>query len=449
MRKLSFIGSLLLATVLVNGQKKEVNNAYNAYVNAYFDKAKDAIDRAILNDETAKDAKTWMYRGNIYLRIADIREKESHWQRAKADSLRLGKPAPVLTRDQQSEMSYANLCTNCAEIAYESYMKAFALDPKITVENMGINDPGKGLGYCSGYLYSDALKLFENKKYEEAYVLLDKANKAAAETQDYIKFLMAYSAEMAGKKDVAKTIYNNMIRAKSKDIKAYQQLANIYKSENDTAKVLSVMKLGEPIFIIGENEETKDGKDAKDTKSAKNSKENAKDTVKETKKDTLYREFVLSYSIFLSWAGKADEAADLIDDALAKYPNNHILLISYGTALSDDGQYAKAEKYLKQALDLNPDTNELKALLYNLGACYYNSYVDSRKAAEKITNDAEYNKVVKEAEKLLEQARPYLEQAHQLDPKDKGTILMLRTVYLQMGLTDEYKAMDAKLNALK
>jgi len=451
MRKLSFIGCLLLATIFVYGQKKELNNAYNAYQNEYWDKAKDAVDKAILNDETAKDAKTWMYRGNVYLRLADIREKNYQWERAKKDSLELGRPAPILTRNQQNEREYLNLCVNCAEIAYESYLMAFQLDPKITVENMGINDPGKGFGYCAGYLYSDALRFYElgakdtvkekaKENYEKAYALLEKANNAAAETQDYIKFLLAYTAEQIEKIDVAKKIYNEMIK-KSKDIRAFQRLASIYKSENDTVKVLSVMRAGESIFIIEDNKDEE--KEIKNTKD-KNTKEN-KDTTKENRKDTLYRDFVLSYSIFLSWAGKPDEAADIIDNALEKYPNNHLLLISYGTALSDDKQYAKAEKYLKQALEMKP--NEYTAI-FNLGTCYYNNYVDTRREIESIVNNNDYNKAVEKAEKLLELARPYLEQAHEIDAKDRNTMFMLRAVYLQLGLMDEYKAMDEKYSAL-
>jgi tetratricopeptide (TPR) repeat protein len=161
--------------------------------------------------------------------------------------------------------------------------------------------------------------------------------------------------------------------------------------------------------------------------------------------DTLYREFALSYSIFLSWAGKIDDETDIINKALEKYPDNHLLLLSYGTALSKDGQYAKAEKYLKQALEMQPD--EI-LILYNLGNCYYNNFVDAKNAANAIPNNNEYMRRMEEINKLLEQARPYLEKAHEMDAKDKNTIIMLKTVYMHMGLMDESKAMDEKLKAL-
>ena len=436
MRKLSFIGGLLMATVLVYGQKREVNNAYNAYLNGYLDRAKDAIDKAITNDETAKEAKTWMYRGNIYLRIADSKD-------------------------------FQKLCTNCAEIAYESYMRAFQLDPHVTVENMGIKTTGEGLGFCAGYLYSDAVKLYEKNKFEEAHLLLDKANKAANGRQDYIMFLLAYTAELTGKKEVAKSVYNDMInrvinntKMPSKDIRAYRQLAELYKLENDTVKMLNVLKIGEPLFLIEEDKEDKEKQEKKepqenkpvqDTKNKKKPQDVKKtddsNLSKETMKDTLYREYALIYSAYLSWAGKTDDAAEIIDNALEKYPDNHILLISYGTALSDDKQYAKAEQYLRKALEIQP--NDLMAL-YNLGNCYYNNFVDIRNYIRDNPNlnDKEYQRLKDESKALLEESLPYLKKAHAMDSKDRNTIIMLRTVYLQMNLMEEYKAMDEKFNAL-
>ena len=399
MRKLSFTGCLLLATIFVYGQKKEMNNAFNFYLNGYLDRAKDAIDKAILNDETAKDAKTWMYRGNIYLRLADAKEKK--------------------------DREYQNLCKNCAEVAYDAYMKAFELDPKITVGNMGIDNPAQGLKYCAGYLYNDALGFFENKQYEEAHAVLIKANKAD-ESQEYITFLLAYTAEITKKTDVAKTHYNSLIRNKTKDVRAYQYLANIYKSENDTAKVLSTMKAGEAVFLV-------------------EIQRDPKNPTKENMQDTLYKNFVIAYSFFLSWADKADEGTELIEKAVGKYPNDHVLLISYGTELSTAKQYAEAEKYLKKALEMQPD--EYTAI-FNLGVCYYNNYGDIKNSFRDIEDDKEYKRLKDESVRLAEAARPYLEKALQIDPKDKSTMLMLKNIYLQLNLTEEFNAIDEKINAL-
>ena len=385
MRKLSITACLLLAVIFVHAQKKELNNAYNSYLNGYHDRAKTAIDKAILNDDTKNDAKAWLYRGNIYLRIANSKENPK-------------------------EKEYHNLCDNCAEIAYEAYLKALELDPAITVTNMGITDPKQGLKFCAGYLYNEAYKLFDSQQYEEAYSVLGKANKADG-TQEYILFLLAYTAEITKRTDIAKAHYNEMLRRKSKDIKPYQRLVNIYKLENDTAKVLNVMKAGEPIFL----------------------------------KDSIQVDYAIIYSIALSWAGETDEATEIMDKALEQYPDNHILLINYGSELSNQKKYKDAEKYLKRAVELQPDE---PIAIYNLGNCYYNNAVDKKKSARDIEDDKEYDRQMEEATSLLEQARPYIEKAHEMDSKDRNTLIMLKGIYAELGLEEELKAIDEKIKEL-
>ena len=380
MKKLSITMCLLMAMIFVYGQKKEKNNAYSHYLNGYYDRAKEAIDRAILNDETKTDATVWMYRGNIYLQLANSKEKE-----------------------------YKNLCNNCAEVAFEAYFKALELDPKVTV-SMNITNPSKGLEYCAGFLYDEARVLYSNGKYEEAYSVIEKAHKADENNED-IMYLMALIAEVTKRTDVTKSCYGKLVRKKTKNIVVYARLANIYRMENDTTKAVNTMSAGAPMFLD----------------------------------DTINVDYAIAYSIILSWAGKTDEATEVMDKALEKYPDNHILLINYGSELTNGKNYTQAEKYLKRALELQP--NELTAL-YNLGNCYYNSYVDKKNSLNDIEDNDEAERLRIEYLKLLEQARPYLEKAHEMDSKDRNTLIMLRTIYSYLNLKDEGKAVDEKLNAL-
>jgi tetratricopeptide (TPR) repeat protein len=383
MKKLFCITGLLFAMSFVYGQKKELNNAYNFYANEYYDRAKDAIDKAILNEETKNEARTWMYRGNIYLQLAVTKDKE-----------------------------YMGLCTNCGEIAYDAYLKALELDPSVTV-NMGIADPKTGLRYCASILYDEGVRFYEKQQYEEAYTVAEKAYKADR-SQDHIVYLLGYTAELTKRMDVAKTHYNDLIRRKSKDIMPYIRLVNIYRLENDTTKALNVVTAGEPIFFSG---------------------------------DSINADYAVAYSIALSWAGKVDDATVIMNKALDKYPTNHILLINYGSELSNQKRYEEAEKYFKRALELQP--NDLTAN-YNLGNCYYNNYVERRHAMDVIEDDDAYQREEKEINALLEQARPYLEKAHELDPKDRNTLRMLKLIYANMtGTENELKAIDEKLNALE
>jgi tetratricopeptide (TPR) repeat protein len=407
MKKIFLMTFVAAITFLSYGQKNEVNSAYNAYQNGYLDRAKTAIDKAVLNEFTKTEARTWMYYGNIYIRLADANNNE-----------------------KSSDKEFKGLCSNCTEMAYEAYRKAFELDPNITVTNMGISTPQQGLGFCAHYLYEDAFKKYQEKQYEDAFLLAEKASKADA-SKTYITVFYAMMAEMTKRPDIAKTNYNSLISRdvkdmkaaekdperlkklrKSRDIAPYLHLVNIYKAENDTTNMLRVLEAGAPIFFS---------------------------------EDSIYANFATAYSIGLSWTGKSEKASEVMDKALSMYPNNYVLLINYGSELSNAEKYNEAEKYFKRAVELQP--NEV-ITVYNLGSCYYNNYAQRINALNDVDDDDLYKKGKEEADKLLESAQPYLEKAHQLDSKDRNTLIMLKQIYANLGKTEELKAVEAKLGAL-
>ena len=392
MKKIFFIVTLAFATIFAYAQKSDVNSAYNHYTNGYLDRAKAAIDKATQHDVTKNEAKTWLYCGNIYLRLAEANSNE-----------------------KSADREYRKLCDNCAEVAAEAFRKAFELDNNITVSGMAISNPQEGLKYCAHYMYEIAYSLYVQRKNDEAFAMAEKAYRADR-SNDYVTYFYALTAENVNKSDIAKARYNELISKdrKSKEINAYIRLANIYKSENDTAGVLRVMNAGEALFFSD---------------------------------DKIDTNFAVSYSILLTWAGKTEKAAEVMDKALEKYPTNYILLINYGSELSNVDKYSEAEKYFKKAVELQPES---AIAVYNLGNCYYNHYIQKRKELNDIENDDEFKKGQEEATKLLEQARPYLEKAHKLDTADKYTLIMLKGVYANLkGFDEELKAIEEKLNALE
>jgi len=382
MKKIFLMVALAFVTIFAHAQKSEVNSAYNHYVNGYLDKAKAAIDKAVLNEITKNEARTWMYCGNIYLRLAEANNDE-----------------------KSNDREYMGLCSNCTEVAAEAFLKANELEQNIIV-SMAIRTPLKGLEYCAHYFYETAFGLFQKKKYEEAFEMAAKAYKMNSKS-DYIASFYAITAEAVQKLDIAKARYSDLIKGKTKDMNTYLRLVNIYKFENDTAKLLKVMEDGAKLFFTA---------------------------------DTIYADFAVSYSIMLSWAGESQKAMEVMDKALEKDPTNYILLVNKGSELTNTGKYEEAEVHLKKAVELYPKD---ALAVYNLGNCYYNNYVKKTKALSDAPDDV-YNKGMEDAKILLEQARPHLERAHELDPNDKPTITMLKTVYTYLDLKDELKALEEK-----
>jgi len=95
---------LLIAAFIVTGitaQNSKRTSAFNYFKNGKLAKAKEYIDPCITHEKTMNVAKTWYYRGNIYLQIALSKKPE-----------------------------YQSLDSNALEVAYESYKKCAELDSR-------------------------------------------------------------------------------------------------------------------------------------------------------------------------------------------------------------------------------------------------------------------------------------------------------------------------------
>jgi tetratricopeptide (TPR) repeat protein len=228
-------------------------------------------------------------------------------------------------------------------------------------------------------------------------------------------YIYAITAEYVNKKDIAKARYNEMIKKNTKMYDPYIKLANIYQEEKDTLNAIRVV-----------NQRPED--------------------------DTINVGFVINKSLILMWAGKIDEATEVMNKSFEKDPNNHLLLFGLGSAFSDQKKYDDAEKYLLKALETKPDDINT---IYNLGNSYYNHYADIYNEMDKIDlkDAAAYDNAQKECQVLLRKALPLLEKAYQLDPEDKNTLIMLKNIYLRIDKTEEevepftlkLKEIDAKL----
>ena len=381
----------IFAVSCIFAQKSQVNSAYTHYGNQYWDKAKRAIDAACLHPDTKDDAKTWMFRGNIYLMIAN--EKNS---------------------------KYANLCANPLDTAFDAYYKASKLDPEIKV-SMQISTPVMGLKYCSDLFYNQAIEAMNARDYEIAFQRAEKAYKCSPENKD-AEYLYALAAEVSKNTAIAKEHYGALVKGKTKKNEPYIRLASLYKEEGDTSRALAVIKRRSVL----------------------------KDTAADAKVNIDY---ATTEAVIYAWAGDNEKSMEVMNKALAQYPDNYTLLVNMGTELTNIKNYSKAEEMLLKANTLKPNDY---LTLYNLGTCYYNCYVDIAKAMNMIEDDKEYQKAQDSSQMLLRKALPFLEQAESIEGNDHNTLLMLKQVYPRIQKQDgdpdfleKLKAVDAKLNAEK
>ena len=191
------------------GQNAEVVNAFNYQRNKEFAKAKIAIDKAALNEETGIKPKTWYYRGNIYM---DIMESQ--------DTLiyRLDPDALLKT--------------------YESYSKAIELDLK----KQYYSDIVNRLRYVQNRFANNGIANYKDKdfasaatNFETAVAIGEKYFNKLDTGLIYNAAIAAQNAKLVGKQ---KELLARLITLKYPEPEIYRSLAGVYFAEKDTTKGL-------------------------------------------------------------------------------------------------------------------------------------------------------------------------------------------------------------------
>lgn len=456
MKKIAIL-SLALLPAFGFSQKTKVQTAWRALNDyeatvkdgkpdlVYLNKAKDAIDAALLHEDTKNQGKTHAYKARI---------SYAYYQNALAQEVKKLETT-VPDKNERAMLAYGNTPLTDFETAAEELRKIPDLDPKFME---GINE------------------------------VLSKGPMNAAQGEDEVKFAMMAqqmkleSANIAQGKYKAKnyeaaadyfykTAFMNTILYKVKDT------ANFYNACVSAGKSKSHAK------IIEYNKKMIDGKIASpyNYEAMYNSymgKQTAADS--SSAKDILKKgraAFPNDLSLmnketdaFLA-AGKQQEALNNLKASIEKDPKNPVFYLIMGqiydamanpkdkTTGKDLAKPADYEKLIKDAeaaylkgIELNTTNKEFQYnLIFNLGALYnnYGGYYQTREPA-KITDAA---KVAKENEAISQEyfkkAIPYLEQALSIKPDDRPTMIALRKLYMFTKQDDKAKAMNDKIKTVK
>jgi len=84
-----------------------------------------------------------------------------------------------------------------------------------------------------------------------------------------------------------------------------------------------------------------------------------------------------------------------------------------------------------------------------MGALYFNEGAEMLNKANDINDDKKYKEAKAKAEDKLKLSIPYLEKAHQIDPKDMPTMESLKNAYYRLGMLDKNEAIKKEIDALK
>jgi len=279
----------------------------------------------------------------------------------------------------------------------------------------------RGIAKYNDADYETALSSFENS------LLLYDYPREKSDTAYSPGMINFYSGEFAAKLnkfDVAKVFYRKALDLKYEEVLCYRYLATIAENEGKKDEQLKVVEEAYKAFP--------------------------------SSLDVI--DLLISY---YRGVNDLEGALKYVNKAIQETPNNPTVYFVKGVlydGLANDTLNTDETKKVtyfngcvesyKKAIELNKDYFDA---YYNLGVIYYMKakntidYAQSLPTKEKAKYDVEMEK----AKTMFGEARPYMEEAHRVDPTDQTVMGTLVTIYLRLQMYDKQKEMKAKLEAAK
>ncbi len=372
---------LLIAIISCNvllAQKKVVSAAESALNKGDLKKAWDTLQYALQNDETKDLPTTWFLKGQILQAIA-----------------------------RSTDENIKKLVDNPAKDAYESYVKAIALDEKKRI--------GRKVDLQLNDLYVAAVvngsQAFEEKKYDRALELFELALKIEENPifKNIIDTSMMYNCGLAAMNaknyDKAIEYFGKAAQYGYNGGVTYSLLRQAYFDKGDTTNGVRVMQ----------------------------------EAFEKYPNDINVIVDLVNYYIITN---QVQDALTYLDKAKEKDPNNPTFYFAEGTLYEKLNDNEKAEAAYRKAIEIDP--NNFNAY-YNLGVMYYNKAVKVFDAATNEKDDAKYQKLLQEGNEILKQCIPYLEEAHRIDPKEETCAKTLKGLYFRLQMKDKLDALNAEM----
>jgi tetratricopeptide (TPR) repeat protein len=402
------LGLCLLASVSF-GQKKAVSDALKLAKDAKpnFAEARTTIKKALENDETKNEAKTWYTAGQI----EDLQFTVENTKQ--------------LMGAQPDEAAMYHALMNI----YPYFVKACELDnrpdAKGKVKPKFAKDIKSTLRANLPYYINGGAYFFEQRDYKKSYEFFNQYIEIAdsplmkegekptepTETTDstYI-YATYYAAIAASQLDDRATAIEAMKRACQIDYKRndmMQYLAEEYKNAEDTVNLEKALEDGlaifpkEPYFILN------------------------------------------LVNIYIN-SNRNEKAIEYIITAIRNDPNNAQLYDVAGRVYESGlKNYDKAEEYFKKAIELDGENAESQS---SLGRIYFNQGVNQLENANNIADVKKYNEEKEKAKDLFRKALPYFEKAFQLNKEASDNKMALRSIYYNLDMGDKFDEMDKIMN---
>ncbi|UBM61410.1 tetratricopeptide repeat protein [Candidatus Sulfidibacterium hydrothermale] len=383
MKKLVLSISMSLLFIAVGfAQKSNRTSAFMYKQKGQLVEAKEAIDKAVQNEKTKNDPKTWLYYGEIYYAIATS-------------------PLP----------QFQKLDSTAAIKAFHALQKAKKLDEQNKKHKIA-KEADEYIKKLSNVFYAKGAEVFKKEDYHKAIEYFEYAYKVSQELGKF-DTTAAYNIGITGvlgkEPKVAAEYLKKCVDVNFHDPKIFIYYNRALQQLGDTAGAEAAIKEGRKRFP-----------------------QNLSLLLEQAQ---LYLE-----------RGDANKLIASLKKAIEKKPDNpsnanfNFLI---GKSYDDMGKQDSAEIYYKKAIQVNPKFFEA---YYNIGAIYVNKAAKIQKEANDLplSENKKFEALEKEANANLKKAIPWLEKALALNPNDGPTIKGLKEAYARLKMNDKLKELMSK-----
>lgn len=372
----------LLASSAAAWAQPEVVSAYNANSNGDYAKAIEYIEKAMSNPKATEKDKTWRYRGEIYYN--------------------------VVTKGGELAKNYPN----ALRLSLESYMKARQLDAKGFYEREIL----MAIGLLQTAANNAGIELYNAGDFGNAGVQFDLAHEVAQSfkgVDTVAVFNAALCYEKSNQTELAVARYRTCGEFGYQVPNVHLFAASLMRKQGNVEGALAELQAAR------------------------------------TKYPREQGLVIEELNIYLE-SRDYERAEKAMDVAIELDGTNEILWFSKGSVLDSQGKTDAAAEAYQRAIALKPDYFDAN---YNLGAMYFNQAVQDINASNEMWNPrmtpaqkTEQTRLEAQAKSRFEQAKPFLEKAHEVNPEDRDTMRSLRDVYTRTGEDAQLNAINAKLS---
>ncbi len=414
MKRIILFSAIGLISTGAIAQSAKVTSAYKYFTDYnrekdadYLMKAKESIDLAAEHPDTKENAKTHVYKGQIYMAIFE-RNLRVNTEKSTETDLK-----------KKDAVGYQNTSTDELNISYEAFVKAKSLDSKGNYSGEIANN----INRASVFSTNKGVYDYNSKNYSTALTSFELAYKISESKDTNLLSNCALTSELAENYDKAKSYYQKMIDAKLGMGRTYGSLVNVYFMVKDTAGGMEMLKKGRAAYPNDIS-------------------------------------LLINETNFFLKNNQSKEAIDNLNLAIKAEPANANLYLVRGNMYDNlanpkdkdnkdlekpkdyNQKFTLAEADYKKAIEIKPDYFDA---LYNLGALYNNNGVFIAKQADKITDNAKYQAENAKATDEFNKAMPVLEKALEINPKDKNTMYALKQIYARTQQMEKLKAINERI----